>query len=338
MSYRTVGQVKAYAAQMLHQSETATALAGSTAEGTQDLIERWMSLSFDRIVSHFSWSWLQDTRDFTWPTIVSGEQTSVFYLPDFVYRLLSLFPQSISYREPVLIMNRLQFDNARPGNTIGRGQDILVPFGYYGVSADPIAGVVNLVSSVAGLDNGAQIRIEGLTGTGNNVRSSIETVTLAGSGTGVTATSFAGGQGGVRRVSVVRGTVPTAGGGILTASTGGTTIETLDISREVAHEHIRTGLYAQIGGPCTYKCSYYRRPYNVDDDNSYIDIPHEFHDLLELGIMSEHAKFRGEWANSAGIDRKYDERLRALRGWDNHQPGQKRRVKAAAQWGTRRRF
>ncbi len=336
MASRTVAECKEYAAQNLHEDETDTVLGGSTADGTQDIIERWLTMSFDRIVTEGNgWRWLQDTRPFTWPTITAGENTSVLYLPDFVGRILSLYPSSLTPRDPVVIMQRLQFDALRTGSSIGRGQDILVLWGYYGVAADGVAGTVTATSSVTSSDEDLQVRIEGLTGTDVTARTAIETLTLDSNGTATSTTSFSGGQGGVRRVSIVPTTVPTAGGGIITVAQGGTTIETLDSSREREHEHMRTELYAQIGSPGEYTVSYYRRPFNVTADTDIIPIPHEFHDLMEMGIMRELSQFRGDWAAAGAIEARWQYRMKAFRAWSNQEPGQTRTVRAAKQWGSR---
>jgi len=134
-------------------------------------------------------------------------------------------------------------------------------------------------------------------------------------------------------------TVPAGGGGIVTVTAGGTTIETLDSSREREHEHMRTALYAQSGASAgTYTVSYYRRPFNVTADTDIIPLPHEFHDLMETGIMGELQKFRGEWANYAISKREFQERMREFRAWNNREPGMKRGTHARKQWGYPRRY
>src|SRR3989304_4831853 len=67
MAYRTVAEVKAYAAQMLSQHEDDLVLAGSTAEDLHNLIERWLTSSFDRIATWRDWEWLKDTISLAWP-------------------------------------------------------------------------------------------------------------------------------------------------------------------------------------------------------------------------------------------------------------------------------
>lgn len=328
MAYLTVKEVKQFGAQMLSEDELDTVLAGSTAEGTYNLIGRWLTRTFDRIAIWSDWKWLEDTISLTWPAPNPATGVSVLYLPDFVSRILSI-PNDPHYQ--VEIIDAAQFDRLLSGNRITGGKDYLTVYGYYGVESDITEGTITVTSSVGASDDGLQVKIVGLTTTGNYEQ--IETVTLS-SGTATTANSFKGGQGGVRDIEIVPTTVPTAGGGILTVTdSGATTIERLDASRERKHEHQRTELYAQAGGANAFSVRFYRRPFNVTADNDIIPIPHEFTDLMETGIMKELSKLRKEWGNVQALELEWRQRMREFTAWSNHNPGQRRVARPQRQWG-----
>jgi len=318
MAYRSVAEVKQYAIQMLHQDETSPALAGSTAESRQDLAERWVTRSYEKIARFHRWPWLEETRTFAWPT---GTTTTggILYLPDYVYRIYSAYSDGY----PVSIITKSSFDRSRPSSPINQGKDILVQFGHYGVEADvSAAGVLTVVTDIAAnADDGLQVRLEGLTGSGNTARTLIETVTLSTS-TATTTGSFSSGQGGLRRATIVPGTVPTAGGGLITVTdAGGVTLERLDSSREREHQHIRTEMHSRSGSGSTHEVSFYRRTFDITVDTDVIEMPQEFMDMMEDGIMIEMHKFMGnpEAAKMMHMQRNAD--LRELVAFSNQQPG-----------------
>jgi hypothetical protein len=317
---------------MLHQSATDAALAGSTAESRQDIIERWITRSYDRIVRFHYWQWQADTRDFSWPA-GTPNNGGVLYMPDYVYKLYSVYQENQNY--PVLLTDKRTFDRARPASPINRGQDILIQWGNYGVEADiGTAGTLTAVTDIAAdADDGLQVRFEGLTGSGNTARTNIETVTLASS-TATTTSSFSAGQGGLRRVTIVPDTVPAAGGGLITITdAGGTTVERLDASREREHQHIRTELFAQSGSSSNYQVSYYRRTFNVTAETDVIEMPSEFQDIMEDGVMLELQKFLGNWEAAMMMEKKRFADLRELVAFSNKQPGIKRTL--STNWARR---
>ena len=328
MAYRSVGEITAYAIQMLHESETDPAIAGSTTESRQDLAERWVTAAYDKIARFHSWSWLAETRNFSWPA-GTPNNGGVLYLPDFVYRLYSVYQENQNY--PVLLVDKRVFDRARPSSPINRGQDILIQWGHYGVENDvATAGAVTVTSDIAAdADDGLQVQITGLTGTDSTARTLVETVTLALS-TATTTGSFATEPGGVRRVNIVPDTVPTGGGGLITAvDAGGTTLERLDASRmpqEREHQHIRTELFAQSGSSSSYQVSYYRRTFDVTVATDIIEMPQEFMNIMEDGVMINFHKFRGTWEAAKMMEMQRMQDLRELVGFSTKQPAIKRNL------------
>lgn len=292
---------------MLSEDETDKVLAGDTTEGTHDLLDRWLTRSWERITSHFPWLWLQESINLSWPGASSGSP-SVLYLPHFVYRLISLQSPDQS------------------------GSEWPVQFGYYGVQADVAStGTITATSSAGAADNDLQVRIEGLDANDYDL---IETITLAGAGTATTTGSFKGGAGGVRRVSLVPSTTSYTGAVTITDA-GGTTIERLDASREREHQHIRTELYAQTSGASTFKVRFQRRPFNVTAASDIIPIPFEFVDLMELSMMMELYRFRADWTGYNITKMEYTERMKEFRSWNNRNVGQVRSVSPRRMWGGR---
>lgn len=328
MAYRSVGEIKAYAIQMLHESESDPAIAGSTTEARQNLAERWITTAYSIIARFDAWPWLAETRNFSWPA-GTPNNGGVLYLPDFVYRIYSVYQENQNY--PVLLVDKRVFDRARPSSPINRGQDILVQWGHFGVENDvATAGAVTVTTDIAAnADDGLKVQITGLTGTGATARSLVETVTIATS-TATTSGSFATEPGGVRRINIVPDTVPSGGGGLITAvDAGGVTLERLDASRmpqEREHQHIRTELFSQSGSSSSYQVSYYRRTFDATVDTDIIEMPQEFMNIMEDGVMIEFHKFRGNWEASKMMQMQRRQDLRELVGFANKQPAIKRNL------------
>jgi len=157
--YRSVAEVKQFAAQMLSERETDTVLGGSTALGDHNLLERWLVQSFDRFATWGDHRFYEDTIELTWGSGSSAEEGAVLYLPDYVSRILSIYPQSSV--EPVEIIHAAEFDRNRPDI---RSRDVLVEWGYYAVERDmAAAGTLTATSASGAPANGLQVRIEGLT-------------------------------------------------------------------------------------------------------------------------------------------------------------------------------
>ena len=328
MGYRTVEDCKQYAAQMLHEDETDAVLAGSAAEGTHNLIDRWLIKSLARLWGWRTWNFLSDTVDLTWAGPTSEFEGVVLYLPSYVGRILSLFPQSSN--TTVEVMEGYEFDRLRPNI---RNRDLLVIHGFYGVEADnPSEGTLVATSSVGASDNGMQVRIEGLTGAPAPGYELVETVTLAGAGTATTTNSFKAGVGGVYRAYIVPST--TARTGILTVVRGSTTLVRLDAARETAHEHIRTELFAPISGTGTYSVRFYRKPPDPVNSSDVIQVPEHYQDLIELMMQKELERFRGNYGQASQIESEWRGRIRELQGWDNRKPGAHQRLTVVPQWGN----
>lgn len=314
MASRTVGEIKAYAAQMLSEHEDDPVLAGSTAEDLADLIERWLTRSWDRIATWRDWVWLQDTIELTW------NSSGVLYLPHYVQRIMEIVPAT--GRSRVRIVNAVEYSDRRSQ------ENILLLHGWYGVEADmPSAATVTATSASAAAANGLQVRVEGLTNASPGYEQ-IETITLAGLGTATTSATFKSGQGGVRRINIVPGTVPTAGTGVVTVTAGGTTIERLDANREREHEHRRTELDASGGAGQTHTIRYIRRSFNVTAEADIIPIPNEFTDLLELGIMIELERLKKNYANVQALRQEWAERMKELSAWTHRVGYQPRSIQA----------
>ena len=320
--------MKAYASQMLHEDETDAVLAGSTAEGTHDLLERWLTKSLARLWAWRQWNFLTDTIDLTWNGPTSEFEGAVLYLPNYVGRILSLYPQSSN--TTVEVMEGYEFDRLRPNI---RNRDLLVVYGFYGVEADnPSAGTLVVTSDVAAdADDGLQIRIEGLTDASPGYEQ-VETVTLASS-TATTTNTWKAGAGGVYRTYIVPGSLSTASG-IITIARGSTTLERLDSSREIAHEHIRTELFAPISGTGTYSARFYRKPPDPANSDDVIQVPEHYQDLIELMMQKELERFRGNYDNAGKLEQEWRGRVRELQGWDNRAPGHRRRLTVVPQWGN----
>lgn len=312
---------------MLHEDETDVVLAGSTSEGTHNLLDRWFTKSVNRLWAWRRWNFLTDSIDLTWSGATSEVDGAVLYLPNYVGRILSVYPQSAS--TGVELINAYEFDRLRPDI---RNRDLLVIHGFYGVEADmPSAGTITVTSDAAAdADDGLQIRIEGLTNASPGY-TQVETLTLASS-TATTTNSFKSGVGGVIRIYIVPGSLSTASG-IITAVRGSTTLERLDSSRETAHEHIRTELFAPISGQSTYSVRYYRKPPDPANSDDVIQVPEHFMDLIEMQIQKELERFRGNYGNVTQLELEWRQRVRELQGWDNSQPGMRRRLTVVPQWG-----
>ena len=332
MAYQTFGEVKTFAMNMLSENE----LDQVFQEG---LLERWGTRARDRINQWHSWRWKEGSIQLTWPGVESREVAAVLYLPEDVDHILSMYPNNLSYREPVRILTRWSFDQTRPGNTIGRGVDYLVLFGYYSVKRDnPTTGVIDISAAGGAAADGMQVRV---IGRDQDNEYAVEVVTLGGGGVGSTTKTFLGGPGkdGVIACEILKESLEgLTSPGLVTFDSSGTVLETLDADLgEVKKERRRTELYAQIGGPGLYTLAYYRRykPLVQDSDPFLPEIPNEFTDCIEYQIMSQIATFRKEWESKRMYEAEFLIRMRELQAWSHREPGMKRRLLVNRQWGTR---
>ncbi len=334
MAYQTFGEIKTFAMNMLSEEEQDQVFQ-------QGLLSRWGTRVRDRINQWHSWMWKEGLIRLTWPGIATGGPgtAAVLYLPEDVDQILSMYPNNLSYREPVRILQRWEFDQLRPGNTIGRGIDYLVIFGYYSVKRDnPSTTQIDVEASGAGNAENLQCRI---VGRDQDNDAASEVVTLDALGQATTTKTFLGGPGldGVTRCEIVKESLSgLTDPGIVSFQSAGTELESLNADQgEVKKERRRTELYAQIGGPGTYQIAYYRRykPLTSDSDPFLPEIPNEFADISEYGIMAQVATFRKEWESKRMYEAEFLVRMRELQAWANREPGMKRRLQVNRQWGTR---
>lgn len=332
MAYRTFGEIKTFAMDMLSENELDTVFR-------QSLLPRWATRTRDRINQWHAWMWKEGLIRLTWPGQPDRSVSAILYLPEDVDQILSMYPNRISYREPVQILERWEFDQSRPGNTIGRGRDYLVLWGYYGVKLDnPATSVADVVATGGVNAEGVRCRITGRD-EGNDFAQ--EVVTLDASGLATTATTWLGGVGqdGIVRFEIDGSSlVGKTDVGIITLENSGIELESLKADfGELSKERRRTELYAQIGAAGTYDVAYYRRlkPLRADSDAFLPELPNEFADIAEFGIMSMISHFRKEWDSKSENEREFMQRMRELVAWTNRKPGQKRRFTTNRQWGSR---
>lgn len=336
MAYRTFGEIKTFAMDMLSEDEQNSVFQ-------RGLLSRWATRTRDRINNWHSWTWKEGLIRLTWPGAAGGEVASVLYLPEDVGEIISMYPNNLSYREPVKIIQRWEFDHLRPGNSIGRGQDFLVLWGYYGVRLDnPSTGTLDVVATGATPANAENIRAR-ITGRDQNNDFAQEILTIPAGGTVTSSKQYLGGAGrdGVVNFEIESSSLvgKTPGYGPIELQRGGTTLESLDAEAgEISKERRRTELYAQTSSIGTYQVAYYRRfkPLRAESDQFLTEIPNEFADIPELGIMSQIAMFRKEWASRQQYEVEFHQRLRELVAWTNRADmGNKRRLGVNRQFGTR---
>jgi hypothetical protein len=285
----------------------------------EDLALLWVNSAKDFVVSYGQWRWLEG-----WGTL-PATSTGIVYFPDHVWEITSLFPSDQGYRSPVNFLGGPEFD--RTGATSAAGlPDFGVPHGRYGVELDnPSTGVLVATSSAGAGDEGIEVTIEGEDA---NYRNLVETVTLNGSGTATTSASFRAGVDGVRRVTINDDSRFTVAGapktwGTLTVTRAGTTIETLDIERELSHEHLRYEIYpAYTSGTFTYR--YYRRWPDLISLDQMLEIPNEHKDAFVEHIKGSIAEFQNGISAGAPYWAKADAMLKQLRWREQRQPGRKR--------------
>jgi len=328
MGFATFGELKTYAMDQLSEEET-------DAVFQKNLLSRWAVRTRDRINQHASFAFKEGLTRLTFPGIdfTNNQQiTSVLYLPEDMDHILSMYPSNLQYREAVKIMKRWEFDQDRPGSTVVGAQDILVLWGYYGVRRDNPTTTQLTVEALGATPANAENIVARITGRDSDNEEATESVTLDVAGTATTTKTYLGGTGldGVRRFQLDRDSLSgkTAGYGPIVLKSGGTVLQSLDAEAgEIAKEHRRTELYAQIGGPGDYNVAFYRRYKSLlnDSDSFLPELPNEFSDLVEDGIMMHIAEFRKEWDTMKVKKMMFDERLRHLVAYDNRNPGYKGR-------------
>lgn len=329
---RTLSELKQWAAENLHE--------GATDEVWNTfLFPRWVNQVYNKILGYKVWHWNTDMMELVWPAASGTDQFSTLYLPDYIDKILSLFPGTAVGTGSVEIVRATEMDRWRP--TTGRdvGRDYLVLHGYYGIENHlAAAGVVTVNSSVA---IGNQIvLVEGLD---VNDRYQREEITVAGGGAAVGTSVFKAGVGGLIRVTLIGdGTgTPVLTTGVITATGdgGATNVFRCDSAYEVSKEHQRTELYAVSSNTASFTCRYYRKHFLVNRNQDVIFLPEGFDDVMEYGMGAKVALFRKKFEEVQIMNGLFRERLVELNAWDNRQPGGRYRVRVRRQWGSgRNRF
>ena len=320
---RTLGDIKEWALEQLHEDPTSTVF-------TSVLVPQWTRQCIARVLTHTYWNWNTGVRRLTWPA--SGVEFSTLYLPEYVDKILSVYPGTTEGVGSIDIIGAWELDRYRPGVGTTLGRTYLVLWGWYWVENDnPTAAVLTMVSDVGVAGNGVQVRVEGRVN-GREVR---ETVTLAGAGTGTTANIYDAGVDGVRRISLIGGT--TAATGVVTVSNGGTDLVVLDSSWEKYQEHQRTELYGGQGTGSDWTMRFFRRHRRLEADTEYLPLPEDFDHCVELFLGAKIGQFRGKQDEMMMLMGEFTAELQRMVAWDRRQPGQKRRIYVRRQWGWRRR-
>jgi len=295
----------------------------------------WLNSVKDYINQWGQWQWLE-----AWGT-VSVAASGVLYFPEFVWEVTSMWPGGLGFRRPVDLIGGATYDRAGAPSSSGLS-DFASRWGFYGVHADvSSAGVLDLVSSAGAADEGVEITVEGLS-TDTYPTLQYETVTLDATGVGQTALSWPAGPDGVRRIAANYSSLFDAAGvalgqGVLAVTdAGGTSLEVLDMSRVLVHEHIRAELWpASTTTSFTYR--YYRRIPDIISLDQVLDIPNEFKDVyLELlkGAI-------GEWQDGPAAKGPYmmlaEGMMRKMKFKQERQPGRQRGFRVASRYRSGRR-
>lgn len=336
MAYQTFAEAKTYAMEMLSEEETERVF-------TQNLLPRWATKVRDKINQWAAWKWKESKVTLAWPGVASGDIASVLYLPEYVDQILSMYPNRRGFRDSIKIVTQWEFDQGRPGIATDWGRDYLIIHGYYNVMRDNPANAPITITASGGADaENLVCRVTGREATTQH--EIVEDVTLDVTGNGTTTQSFRSGEGGVRSCEIQKASLET----ILTASlspgtvdfqNGGITIETLDADRtQIRHEHQRTELYGVTGGATNdYTIAFYRRynPITSDSDPFLPEIPNEFVDAIEAGIMAQICHFRREWDGKLAAEQEFKDAMTRLYAWTFRRPGQVQTVVANRQWASR---
>jgi hypothetical protein len=307
----SVRQLQEWAALQLHEDYTDTAIT--------TLVLRWANEGLQEVASVESWQWLEAQREIVYGTHGAGANTAngITYLPHYIHKLVSVWPGGRNYRQQVQIIGGWELDAIDPSIRAGAPADYLALWGYYGVARDnPTAGVITVADAGA---SAVSVHIEGVDTNGFEAE---ETVTLV-AGAGVSTTQFAAGPDGVRRCYIQENTVTAGTPTIVTFSSGGTVIETLNFTNgEFKHEHLRTELSpAPNATGETYLTRYLKRIRPVTSEDDIIDIPFEFENLLTHAIDRRLAAFRGEDQKALIYEQMFRQRVKELRAQQNRQPG-----------------
>jgi hypothetical protein len=325
----SVSQIYDWVAAQLHEVATDDQLDANVQTVSTNLLLRWINESMNEIARAGPWQWLEAQETLTFGGHGAGTNTTdgVTYLPEKMWRIVSVWPGSRGYREPLQLIGAWELDSISPSTTLGTVSDFLAVWGYYGVARDnPVAGTISVTDAAA---TAVEVRIHGKDGNGNEV---IEDVAHGGASTA----TFAAGPEGVRRVHIIDNTVTAATTTVtVTGGDGTTTIETLraDLG-ERSHEHLRTELSPAPTATADHLVRYYRRVREVRNDNDMVELPYEFENLLIDGIARRLALFQLEMEKVPYFEQRFQRGVRELRRFQNKQPGRFQGMKQLASYGT----
>lgn len=314
---RTFYQAKQWAIQQLHESPSDTVLTA--------LVSRWVQRSRNRILRYRDWHWNRGG-----PITLTWNASGILYLPSYVDRLLTVRPVAGTGWRIVRMVTATEIDRWLAMTSVNPSQAVLVSHGLFGVQADmPAAGVVTATSSGGATNQTA--RIEGLDVNGNDQS---EDLAVTAGGASVGTSTFAAGVEGVRRISLIGdGTgTPVTDTGIVTFTSGGATLQRLDSARHVALEHWRTELRS-LTSAVSYEARFIKKHYPPLRDQDIIDVPEYFHDLIEIGLQIELAKFRQRMEELVTLKADWNEAMLEALAWDRRQPGKRYSIRVRREWG-----
>ena len=283
----------------------------------------WVNTAKNFIVEHSQWQWLEAWGSITIPN------SGIVYFPDYVWEIYSIYPSAFAYRRPTSFIGARQFDDAGPATTAGLS-DYTIRWGFYGCHADVgTTGQISVESSAGFGDQGVQVFLEGLAD--DDLRSrQYETLTLNAAGQATSTLNFRAEPDGLRRVYVGFDSLfnPTTGlpksRGILTVTDSGSkSLERLDLSREIKHEHIRAEFYPASGGP-SFVYRYWRREPDIISLDYVFEIPSEYQDAYHYALKAQIAEYQagpGAGDNYWGMA---DRKLNSLKWRQERQPGRRR--------------
>lgn len=304
---QTLGLIKQFAAEYAHEDVLDTKLANL-------LLPRWATNTISQINTFTRWRWNETMGEFVWPA------SGILYLPEYVDFPWSIYPNvDVNWSGTIEVVRATQFDRGRPSSTQD-GVIRLVVYGNYEVELDNPGASQILITGVAA-DVGMVLLIEGLV----NRRAARELVTVGAGGNVTSALTYDAGVEGVRRITITTPAtavaLPVWGAGDVVATSGGVEICRINSLFRNGITCRRTELYGATGAiPVRY--SRRHRPLYADTD--IIEVPEEFEEVVELGIMLRLEIFKENAEKAKAIKGLMDSRLKELLAWDKRQPAMSR--------------
>lgn len=146
-------------------------------------------------------------------------------------------------------------------------------------------------------------------------------MTANAAGVATSVLTYEAGEGGVRRVAIVTAATaavaPAWGAGDIVITSGGTAIATIDSVYRNSVSCRRTQLFGASGAiPVRYS----RRHRPLVRDTDVVEVPQEFEEVVELGLMMKIALFKKQADEAAAYRAMQDAGLEELKAWDDRQP------------------